>query len=135
MTAHPIAPMTDAELAALRVESTIRHSSHHTMASVSIDAMQRLFALVDALKARALPPARLMRTVEEVEGLRPGNYLVRHRGEDRTIAYERGSDPSWRDPRSPWLEVGDNERVPNDVFVGATVVGPLPDVEPLGEEG
>ena len=94
----------------------------------------RLSEEMDTLKARALPPARLMRTVEEVEGLRPGNYLVRHRGEDRTIAYERGSDPSWRDPRSPWLEVGDSERVPNAVFVGATVVGPLPDFEPISEQ-
>ncbi len=131
MTAHPIAPMTDAELAALRVESTIRRSPHHTMASVSIDAMQRLFALVDAIQARALPPARLLRTVEEVEGLAEGRFMVcRPQGTAGTHVWRhRPGGKSWECAELGFLVMLD------DRMVGATVVGPLPDVEPLGEEG
>lgn len=163
MTAHPIAPMTDAEMASIEARM------NHAVVGVSMSADQwsalkarltaaearaneqcdRVSALIragmtlalqlddekrarkaaederDALKARALPPARLMRTVEDVEGLEPGRYQVRPDwSPDTTVMAPIAGE---------WWAPGVSLPMVGAALVGATVVGPLPDVEPITE--
>lgn len=87
----------------------------------------------DDLKARALPPARLMRTVEDVRALPAGNYLVVWPGLPGNVnAFERGALMPGDGPLA-WLSPVMREPWPDVVFARATVVGPLPDVEPIDE--
>ena len=97
-------------------------------------ALKRVEAERDAAVARAMPEPHLLRTVEDVEALPVGLYLVRHRGEDCTRAYDRCPSVDVRDPRPFWVTTGEPADEPDDVFVDSVVCGPLPDL-PIPTEG
>jgi hypothetical protein len=92
------------------------------------DARVRLAAELAAAEARALPPARLLRTVEEVEGLADGRYLLASPNPcNRGLLFARPTaEPRFSVNGVPLWPSGVKARL-----VGATVVGPLPDVEPI----
>lgn len=76
----------------------------------------------DAAVARAMPEARLMRTVEEVEALRPGDYRVLPPWNRREWIVGR------RYPTRTWtllIDMGASG-VMDQHLVGALVIGPLP---------
>ena len=126
MTDHPIAPMGDAALAAFRTWA----ESGGEVANCDVRAfLARLDAEIAARKAaeaRALPAPRLMRTGEEVEGLPDGRYLicVPNDAELELLTKRDGA----------WHEIAGDAPLFLGYVVGATVFGPLPDVEPITQE-
>jgi len=106
-----------------RIWKHLGSPSYEELAGRSIyDLIGCLKAERDAAVARAMPAPRLMRTVEGVEALAAGLYLVRPRWDTETWMLAK------RRPTRTWsILVGDGAAgVMDDNLVGAWVAGPLP---------
>lgn len=77
----------------------------------------------DAAVARAMPEPRLMRTVEEVEALPSGDYLIRRHDEMAAAPWR-----CTRNAPTPWRTVGTGHGNGDLYFIGAWISGPLPDL-------
>jgi len=120
-------PMTDGELDAIERHMTRMAGAGH-VAMITAGDLDRIRVRIraaeaerDAALARAMPEPRLLRTVEEVEALPAGAYLICSRL-NRTRAFCAALAPC----AERW-EVG-GRLWPDRTMVGCILSGPLPDL-------
>lgn len=117
-----VEPITDADVARWEAAAEAYDPPEFLVPPDELRAFVARLRAAEAVRARALPEPRQMRTVEEVRALPRGNYLVQLAGETRTRAVERhGFYPGWLETGRP------NDRL-DAALVGALVSGPLPDL-------
>ncbi|MBK8246243.1 MAG: hypothetical protein IPK85_02370 [Gemmatimonadetes bacterium] len=88
-------------------------------------ALKRAEAERDAAVARAMPEPRLMRTVEEVEALPEGSYLIRLPSSIRAMLWVKLSPRIFG--QGAWM-AHSRALCGNAALVEAVVAGPLPDL-------
>lgn len=129
MTA-PVEPISDAELANLTsdVEELARGYGSDSYYPTSVSTMHRLVVHIAALtaalaaaEARAMPTPRRHETVEEIEALPTGNYIVQFTMFDHLPDVTRVFVKS----DGLWWEAASSSEIENEAMVGDLICGPL----------
>ena len=132
-----VEPMTDAELDGLRSKIFAYNRKERSRLRLFGQNVIRILARLDAERtradaaeaerdaavARAMPEPRLLRTVEEVEALPSGDYLIRRHDEMAAAPWR-----CTRNAPTPWRTVGTGHGNGDLYFIGAWISGPLPDL-------